>query len=366
MAINSLTNRRWALLFWLALLVFLLLALHLLSAILLPFVAGFGIAYFLAPLVDRLERWRGSRARSPRLVVLLLFLLVLGLMVMLLLPLIEAQVSELSRLAPTAMDQGRQQLQQLMQLAQEKLSPEDAARLRDMAGSLASAALGWAAKLVRGVLTSGVALANLLSLIFITPLVAFYLLRDWDGIVAHLEGWLPRRHPATVREQMAQINETLSGFVHGQTLLGLILAVYYAVALSCRRHQFRHRHRRPDRHPVLHSGGRRDHRPGAGAGLTLVQTPTWTAAAIVVAIFAVGQVVESNFLAPKLVGGRVHLHPVWVIFALLAFGKLFGFLGVLLALPAAAVIGVLVRFGMSRYLASPLYDPAKAARASAR
>ncbi len=355
MATNSLANRRWTLMFWLALLVFLLLAIHLLSGILLPFVAAFGIAYFLAPLVDRVQQARLSRTLAT-LVVLLLFLLVLALVVMLILPLIEAQVSELSRLAPTAMDQGRQQIQQLFQMVQQKLSPEDAARLRDMAGSLSSAVLGWAAKLAEEILTSGVALANLLSLIFITPLVAFYLLRDWDGVVSHLESWVPRRHVATVRKEMAEINATLSGFVRGQTLVGLILAAYYAAALSLAGTNF-----------AIVIGvliGILSFIPVVGVaiglvlamGITLVQTPTWTAAGIMVAVFAVGQVAENSFLSPKLVGGRVNLHPVWVIFALLAFGKLFGFLGVLLALPAAAVTGVMVRFGMSRYLASAFYD----------
>jgi len=355
MAANSLVTRRWTLMFWLALLAFLLVAIHLLSGILLPFVAAFGIAYLLAPLVDRLERARLSRTLAT-LVVLLLFVLALALMVMLILPLIEVEVSQLSRLAPTALDQGRQQVQQLMKMAQERLSTEDAARLRDMAGSWSSAALGWAAKLAEEILSSGMALANLLSLIFITPLVAFYLLRDWDKVVSHLESWVPRRHVGTVRREMAEINATLSGFLRGQTMVGLILAIYYAVALSVAGTNF-----------AIVIGvliGILSFIPMVGAaiglvlalGITLVQTPTWIAAATVAAIFAVGQTAESSILSPKLVGGRVNLHPVWVIFALLAFGKLFGFLGVLLALPAAAVTGVVVRFGMSRYLASAFYD----------
>jgi predicted PurR-regulated permease PerM len=355
MKANPKIDRRWVALFWLAVLGFLLLALHLLSGILLPFVAAFAIAYFLAPLVDRLEQWRLSRTLATA-VVLLLFLLALALVVMLILPLIESQVTELSQRAPAAMEQGRQQVQQLLQMAQAKLSPEDAARLRDMAGSWASAALGWAAKLAEEILTSGVALANLLSLIFITPLVAFYLLRDWDSVVAQLESWVPRRHTATVRQQMAAINATLSGFVRGQTLIGLILAVYYAAALSIAGTNF-----------AIVIGlliGILSFIPVVGVviglvlamGITLVQTPTWAAAGIVAVIFAVGQVAENSFLSPKLIGDRVNLHPVWVIFALLAFGRLFGFLGVLLAVPAAAVIGVMVRFGMSRYFASGFYD----------
>jgi predicted PurR-regulated permease PerM len=317
-------------------------------------VAGTAIAYFLAPVVDRLQRWRLSRSLAAALV-LLGFLLALALVVVMLVPLIQVQVAKLARIAPAAMDEGRRQVQQLLQIAQQRLSPEDVEKLRAMAGNWASAALGWTAALVQSLLTNGLALANLLSLIFITPLVAFYLLRDWHSFVAHLEGWIPRRHLATVRRQTALMNETLSGFVHGQMLIGLILTIWYAVALSIAGTNF-----------AIVIGllvGILSFIPIVGGaigfvlalGLTMVQTPTWTAAIVVIVIFAIGQGVEGNILAPKLVGDRVNLHPLWVIFALLAFGKLFGFLGVLLALPAAAVIGVLVRFGMGRYLESPIY-----------
>ncbi|MBU6506346.1 MAG: AI-2E family transporter [Alphaproteobacteria bacterium] len=347
-------------LFWAAVLLVLLYAINRLGSVLVPFVAGFGIAYFLAPTVDRLASWRLSRNLAT-LVVLLVFLLVIALIVLMLAPLIEVQVTELARVAPTAMDQGRHVVQQLLQAAQERLSPADVDKLRGMIGDWSSAVLGWAATVAKDVLGSGVALANLLSLVFITPLVAFYLMRDWHGFVAHIESWIPRQHVATVREQAAMVNQTLAGFIRGQILVGFILAVWYAVTLSVIGTNF-----------AIVIGlliGILSFIPIIGSaigfvlamGLTLVQTPTWTAAVSVLVIFAIGQGVEANFLSPKLVGDRVNLHPLWVIFALLAFGKLFGFLGVLLALPAAAVIGVLVRFGMSRYLQSPFYDSGPAA-----
>jgi predicted PurR-regulated permease PerM len=350
-------NRRWIALFWLGLLAALLFALHLLGNVLLPFVAGIGIAYFLAPLVDRLQGWRMSRSVAAAFV-LLGFLLVLAFIMVMLLPLIQAQVTELVRIAPKAMDEGRRQVQQLLELAQQKLAPVDVEKLRAMAGNWTSAALGWTAALAQSLLTNGMALANFLSLIFITPLVAFYLLRDWHSFVGHLESWIPPRHLATVRRQAALVNESLSGFVRGQILVGLILAVWYAAALSIAGTNF-----------AIVIGllvGILSFIPIVGGaigfvlalGLTMVQTPTWTAAIVVVVIFAIGQGVEGNILSPKLVGDRVNLHPLWVIFALLAFGKLFGFLGVLLALPAAAVVGVLVRFGMGCYLDSPIYHAA--------
>jgi len=349
------TTPRTVALFWLAVFVILLFAIDRLGTVLVPFVAGAGIAYFLAPLVDRLERRHLSRNLSA-LIVLLIFLFAVALVLVMLVPLVEAQVTELAKIAPSAMQQGRDEVQQLLALAQERLAPEDVERLRVMVGSWSSAALGWAARLVEGMLTSSLALASLLSLIFITPLVAFYLLRDWHRFVGHLDNWVPRQYAHTVREQVALINQTLAGFVRGQVLVGFLLAAWYAITLSV-----------VGTHFAIVIGllvGILSFIPFIGGaigfvlamGLTLVQTPSWTAAAIVAVIFAVGQGVEGNILQPKLIGDRVNLHPLWVIFALLAFGKLFGFLGLLLAVPAAAVVGVLVRFGMGHYLTSPIYD----------
>ena len=347
---------RGAALFWLGILAAFLLALYLLNGILLPFVAGAGIAYFLAPAVDRLAAWGVPRGLAAALL-LLLFLAGLVLLLLLILPLLQVQAAALARRAPMIVEFLRSELQTFMAMAQQQLAPEDLARIRDMAGSWAAAAAGWAAGLLQNVLTSGVRLASLLSLVFVTPVVAFFLLRDWRRLTARIDLWLPRRHAATIREQARLIDRTLAGFVHGQLLVCLILAIYYAAALTFAGLQF-----------AVILGiliGVLSFIPylGATTGLILalgtaaMQFSTWTRFLIVLAIFAVGQLAEGNVLSPKLVGERVNLHPVWVIFALLAFGALFGFVGVLLALPAAAVVGVLTRFALARYLASPLYDP---------
>jgi len=196
-----------------------------------------------------------------------------------------------------------------------------------------------------------------LSLLFITPVVAFFLLRDWDRILARIDSWLPRRHAPVIRAQAAKVDETLSGFVRGQGTVCLLLGVFYAIALALVGLDF-----------GLVIGvliGLISFVPYAGAmigavlsiGLAAVQFGDWTHVLIIAGIFVFGQAVEGNVLTPKLVGDRVNLHPVWVIFALLAFGSLFGFVGVLLAVPIAAILGVLVRFALERYLASPLYDP---------
>jgi predicted PurR-regulated permease PerM len=194
--------------------------------------------------------------------------------------------------------------------------------------------------------------------VFITPIVAFFLLRDWPRIVAGVDSWLPRHHLGTIREQARLVDLTLAGFMRGQLLVCLGTGIYYAVALT-----------------VIHLdfgliigilAGILTFIPYVGfatgfvlaMGLALLQFGTFSGMLWVFAVFAIGQVLEGNVLSPKLVGERVHLHPVWVIFALLAFGSVLGFVGVLIALPAAAVTGVLVRFALGRYLASPLYDPA--------
>jgi predicted PurR-regulated permease PerM len=351
------TGERQQIFFWLGALVLIFVLIHFLSPILLPFVAGSVIAYFLSPVVSRLGRW-GVRRSFGAAVVLLLFVLALLLIAALLLPLVQLQVAEFAHRVPVLVGEARERVEQLTRLAEQKLSPDDVAKLRDMVASGASDLASWAARLVQGLLTSGIALANLLSLIFVTPIVAFFLLRDWDRIVALVDSWLPRQHLAVIREQARLVDATLSGFVRGQLLVCLGVGIYYAVALTAIKLEF-----------GLILGllaGILTFIPYVGfatgfvlaMGLALVQFGDLSGLLWVLGVFAVGQVLESNVLGPKLVGDRVHLHPVWVIFALLAFGSVFGFLGVLLALPAAAVIGVLVRFALSRYLASPLYDPA--------
>jgi predicted PurR-regulated permease PerM len=210
--------------------------------------------------------------------------------------------------------------------------------------------------LLKGVLSSGLAFFNLLSLIFITPVVTFYLLRDWDHIIAKVDSWLPRHHRATIHEQLHEIDEALAGFLRGQTLVGLVLAVLFSVSLSLAGLQF-----------ALVIGifsGLITFIPFAGfilgfAVALLFALLQWGGdfvnVGIIVAIYVVLQVVESAVLTPKLVGSRVGLHPVWIIFSVLAAGVLFGFVGVLVAVPLAAVIGILIRFTIGQYLGSPIY-----------
>jgi predicted PurR-regulated permease PerM len=346
--------RAWR--FWVGGIALVLALLWLLSGILLPFAAGFAIAYLLNPAVDRLERWHVPRGAAAG-VALLVFLLALALVLALILPVLELQAAEVARRAPDAIELGRERLQALLETARQRLSPDDLARLRDLASGVSSSIMDWAGQLAERVVSSGLALANLLSLVFVTPIVAFFLLRDWHRIVAAIDRWLPRRQAETIRAELRRIDATLSGFVHGQFQVGVALALYYGVALTLAGLDFAA--------IVGIVVGLLSFVPVVGIvtalalslGLCLVQFGVTWKLAVIVAIFAFGQFMDSAVLSPRLLAGRVELHPVWVIFALLAFGSLFGLLGVLLAVPMAAAIGVLVRFALARYLASPLYDP---------
>ncbi len=347
-------------LFWAVGIALCILALWLLSGILLPFVAGFTIAYFLNPPCDRLERLRLPRGAAAA-IVLLGFVLAVALVFLVLVPLIETQVIDLVRRFPSFVDIARSELNSLMGFFQERLSPEDYAKLRDAVGVKLGDAFSWVGRLLQGTLSSSLALFNILSLVFVTPVVAFFLLRDWHRIVRRVDSWLPRPHAETIRAQAALVDATLAGFIRGQATVCALMAAFYAAALSIAGLDF-----------GLFVGllvGVLIFIPflgGAfGAGLALLlavtQFASWTSVAVIAAIFVVGQAAESNLLTPRLIGKRVNLHPVWVIFSLLAFSNLFGLLGLLIAVPVAAIIGVLTRFALQRYLASPIYDPAAAA-----
>jgi predicted PurR-regulated permease PerM len=342
-------------LFWVLFIAFFFLALWLLSEILLPFVAGAAIAYLFDPLVDRLHQHRVPRGLAS-FIVLVLFFLVAVLVLLLIVPLLQAEIGDLVRRVPQLVTLSQRVFDHLMAVAERYATPEDMQRARAAVGARIGDVFGWFVQLLQTVLTSSVALFNVLSLVFITPVVAFFLLRDWDRMLARIDSWLPRRHAPVIRAEVAKVDATLSGFLRGQGTVCFLLGAFYAIALTVVGLDF-----------GLVIGvviGLISFIPFAGSivgallsiGLTAVQFGDWTHILVVAGIFVFGQAVEGNFLTPKLVGDRVNLHPVWVIFALLAFGALFGFLGVLLAVPIAAILGVLVRFALARYLASPLYD----------
>ena len=351
--------RQWR--FWLWTLIVFIGLVWLLRSVLAPFVAGMAIAYLLDPLVDRLER-RGMPRWAGTTIVLLGFALALVLSLLLLVPLLQGQAMQLVQTIPSWINWARDEALPYVQHLMEQLPQEDMDRLRGAVGDYAGTAVSWTADLLKGVLTQGVALVDIVSVVLITPIVAFYLLRDWDRLIDNVDSWLPRQHIDTIREQARAVDNTLSGFVRGQATVCLVLGVFYAVALTMAGLKF-----------GLIIGmvaGLLSFIPFVGSlvgfmasvGVALFQFDEMWRVAIVAGIFFFGQAIEGNVLTPKLVGDKVGLHPVWVIFALMAGGALFGFVGILLAVPMAAVIGVLVRFVLGQYLDSRIYrDPGPAA-----
>jgi len=334
------------------------LTLHLFAAILLPFVVAAGIAYFLDPPTTRLTRAGMARGLAATVMVVALVAACL-LFALLLYPLLVAQVGLLIGRVPSYVYSVRLWAGEVISRLQERLGSDFVdEKLRDLVGGQAGSMLAFVAGALSRIVGGGFALFNVLSLVVVTPVVAFYLLRDWRRAVARVDGWLPRRYAGVLRAQAREVDRILSAWLRGQALCCVALAVFYAFALSAVG---------LDLGLIVGlSAGLLSFIPYVGSitggvasiGLAMAQFPTWTGVATVAGVFVAGQVLEGYVIYPRFLGDRVELHAVWVIFALFAGGAAFGFLGVLMAVPVAAALGVLLRFWLRRYLASPLYlDP---------
>jgi predicted PurR-regulated permease PerM len=345
--------------FWAFVIAVFVACLYLFRPILTPFVIGMLLAYLLNPPVSRLSRLGIGRTWASVLVLLLAFIFFVGVL-LLILPLLQQQLTDLVSKLPDLVSVIRARLLELLALAQARMSPETAAKVQDSVSGVLGDLAGNLAAMLGGVLariwTGGMALVNVLSLIFITPLVAFYMLNDWDRIIEAIDNNIPRRYVPTVRYLARDIDVHLAGYVRGVSMICIFLAAFYGSLLSLVGLDF-----------GLVIGlitGVLSFVPFVGTitgfilsvGLALVQFSELTSVLLVAGIFIIGQVIEGNVLQPWLVGRQVNLHPVWIIFALLAGGTVFGFLGVLLGVPIAVVISVLLRYALKRYRESPLYQ----------
>jgi predicted PurR-regulated permease PerM len=342
--------------FWLLVLAAFIVFLTIFSSILLPFLAGMALAYFLDPVADRLQRLGLSRLMAT-IVILVAFVVVFALSLMIIIPLIFTQAADFLQKMPGYISRLQAFITDTTQstIVPDWLEGQMAAIKENSAKLLEQGAL-FLGTLFQQLWNSGMALLDILSLFIITPVVAFYLLLDWDHMVEKVDSWIPRDHVEVVRQIARDMNVTIAGFVRGQGSLCVILGIYYAVGLSLVGLNFGLL--------IGFFAGMISFIPYVGSlvglvlaiGVALVQFwPDYIWIAVVLVIFFSGQFLEGNILQPKLVGKSVGLHPVWLMFALLAFGALFGFVGLLVAVPAAAAIGVLVRFGIQRYLDSDLY-----------
>ena len=343
------------LIFWGVVLASFLTLVWLLSDVLLPFVLGMAIAYVVDPVVMWLERRGFSRGAAAGLLVGSFFaagvltLLVVG-------PVLVEQAGALLKRLPDILAAAYAGAEPILRRALRVLGvgPQDEvpAVLVEAGHRVESMLAEWAALL----LGRGLALLNLLGLLSVTPLVAFYLLRDWPKIVAHIDSWLPRDYAETVRSQAREADRALAGFARGAALVCALLGLFYGVALSLAGLDF-----------GLLIGlmaGALSFVPylgalvgfGASVGMALIQFwPNWIRVAIVGGIFVAGNIISDYLITPRVVGDRINVHPLWVLFGFFAGGTLFGFVGMLISVPMCALIGVVARFAIAQYRASAYY-----------
>lgn len=327
-----------------------LVLLWFLGQVILPFVLGGAIAYCLDPVADMFERWGCSRVIATVLssAGAILVFIVLALAV---LPLLISQAQALVAIAPQLV----RDLQSFL-IAQFPAMMDADSTVRQSLGTLIETLQSKGGALIESLLTSAFGLINVLVLAVIVPVVAFYLLLDWDHMVARIDELLPREHAPEIRQIARDVDATLAAFIRGQGTVMLIQGTFYAVALALAGLQFGV--------VVGAIAGLLSFIPYVGAivggglaiGLALFQFwGDWIWIGLVVFIFFFGQFVEGNILTPKLVGSSVGLHPVWLLFALSVFGTLFGFVGLLVAVPVTAALGVVIRYGVAQYMKGALY-----------
>jgi predicted PurR-regulated permease PerM len=343
-------------LFWLIAAIAFAALLHVLAPVLLPFAVGLTLAYFLNPLVDGLSALKFPRWLSATIILLLSVCLIAAAFVFLL-PILAQQTESLIAALPGELAKFKTLLEGM---ARDRLGarfPEAEAAVSKGLTSLQDSLPGIATNVVQALWSQGTAAFNFFSLMLVTPLVFFYALVDWPKMVDKIDSWLPRQNAPQIRDLMSEIDSRVAAFIRGQGTVCLVLAAFYAIALSAL---------------GLHYGlliglltGLLSFIPFAGwalglitaTGLAAVQYwPDVTSVMLVPGVFLAGQALDAAVLSPQVVGSKIGLHPVWLIFALLSFSYLFGFVGLLVAVPVGAAIGVLVRFALQSYLRSSMYS----------
>lgn len=342
-------------LFWMTAAALLILTIAVLKDILLPFVAGIAIAYFLSPLADKLVELGLNRVVASLLIVVSLVVLAVASLV-LIVPVILSQAQDLAAALPGEVTRFREAADAW---AKARFGPQFAGldvqigRATEALSENWTSLASWAAT---SIWSQSLAIVNFFALLLVTPLVVFYLLIDWHPMLRKIDGWLPRGHASSLRALASDMNDAVAAFVRGQGTVCLILGAFYAIALSA---------------IGLNYGLLIGLVTGAMAFVPIVGwligflTATTVAVVqfwpdmlpilLVVGVFIVAQSLDAGFLGPTIVGSKIGLHPVWLIFALFVFSYLFGLVGTLVAVPLAAALGVLIRFAIDVYLKSPVY-----------
>lgn len=333
-----------------------ILLLWIFRSILLPFVVGLALAYLLNPLVNLIQKIGIGRAWASAMVLFFVLAVIFSLFLMLV-PLVGQQVVGLIARLPGYVTDLQVLAQNWAPQLAEWLGPERAAQLESSLADLIGRGVELAGAITAQVAQSGITVLNTIAILFITPVVAFYLLLDWEGMVTRVDDLLPRAYRDEIRGVLDQIDKSMAGVIRGQGSVILVLCVYYGTALSLVGLNFGL--------TIGLIGGLLSFIPYVGflvgfalsMAIALVQfwPAQWVFVVIVFAVYLVGQFLEGNILYPKLVGQSININPVWLMFALFAFALLFGFVGLLLAVPLAAITGVLTRYALAKYQASSLY-----------
>jgi predicted PurR-regulated permease PerM len=344
--------RQW--LFWAILTVVMVSVAWVLGDILSPFITGMVIAYMLNPIVTGLTLRLKSRALATAVVLIGFVLLVAG-FIAVLSPILFKQAGEFIENLPSYMEKLRDWSLPYIASVTNRIEPNYIQQIREAAEGNMSAVLSGGRNIVMRVWSGGMAVVDIVTFLAITPIVAFYCLRDWPKIIKRMDDLLPRKSVDTLRAIFYEFDCRMAGFLRGQMLVCLSLGTFYATGLTLAGLNFGL--------AIGFISGLLSFIPYVGSvtgflasvGVALVQFSGWEMPMVIVGIFFLGQFIEGNFLTPKLVGERIGLHAVWVIFALMAGGGLMGFTGLLLAVPVAAMIGVVVRYAVMWYQKSPAY-----------
>jgi predicted PurR-regulated permease PerM len=352
--------------FWVAAFVALGVLLHVLGGAVTPFILGIVLGYLLDPIVHRLERF-GLNRLGASILILVVFVVVFAIILVVLAPILGEQFiaftqklpSYVTRLQSLAVDQGNALLEKYGGPWRDRLglgAPLSSLQIQNSIGDLVTQGGQWLLNALRSLASGGAAIFSFLSFVVFTPVVAFYMLLDWDKMLATVDSWLPLDHRDGLRQIAREINHALAGFMRGQSLVCLFLGLWYGIGLSLVGLDFGFL--------IGVIGGVLSFIPYVGSltalvlslGVAIVQGwPSWNLFLLALGVVGVGQFLEGNVLSPRLVGHSIGLHPVWLMFALVAFGALFGFTGLLIAVPMSAAIGVLARHLLGLYLTSPFY-----------
>ena len=353
-------------LFWAAVFAVLLYALHLLGSTVTPFAAGIALGYLLDPVVSKMQKLGLNRLSASGLI-LAVFTAVFALVLVVVAPILGNQLVSFAerlpgyaiRLQTLAIEEGNVLIEKygggwLSSLGfGEQLS---SAQIQKSIGDFVAQGAQWFVNAMKSLVSGGAAVFNFLSLLIITPVVAFYILIDWNRMIAEIDSWLPLDHRDRLRAIAAEINRALAGFIRGQSLVCLFDGLWYGVGLTLIGLDFGFL--------IGVIAGLLSFVPYVGSlsalvlsiGVALVQGwPSLKLLAMALGVVVCGQFLEAYVISPRLVGKSIGLHPVWLMFALLAFGQLFGFVGLVVAVPTAAAIGVIARHLIALYLSSPFY-----------